>query len=295
VKILVTGATGFIGRHVIDQLLKLEHVSIIVTSSSIEKLNFLYSDKKVSIIEFDYYNINFSQWDLFKYFNFPDKVIHLSWRGLPNYNSSFHMLINLNVEYAFLSNFIQNGLKDLIVTGTCFEYGLLEGELNEGLISNPQNYYSLSKDTLRKMLKILQFKFQFNLLWLRPFYIYGSEQKPQSIFGQLDIANQNGDSYFNMSKGDQLRDYLTVEEVAYYICELSIYSNYDGIVNISSGRPIMLIKLVKNYMKKHGYNFMLNRGVMPYSVNEPFAFWGNNSLMLNLINNSDKRYFEKQK
>lgn len=294
-KILVTGATGFIGRHVIDQLLKLEDVSIIVTSSSIEKLNSLYSDKNVSIIVFDYYSINFSQWDLFKYFNFPDKVIHLSWQGLPNYNSSFHMLINLNVEYDFLSNLIKNGLKDLIVTGTCFEYGLLEGELNEGLISDPQNYYSLSKDSLRKMLKMLQSNFHFNLLWLRLFYIYGPGQKPQSIFGQLDIVNKNGDSYFNMSKGDQMRDYLTVEEVAYYICELSVFSNYDGIVNISSGRPIMLIKLVKNYMKKYGYNFTLNRGVLPYSVNEPFAFWGNNSLMLNLINNSEKTYLEKQK
>lgn len=293
-KILITGATGFIGRHVIDQLLKLENVSLIVTSSSIERLNFLYSDKKVSIIDFDYYHMNFSQLDLFKYFNFPDKVIHLSWRGLPNYNSSFHMLINLKIEYDFLSNLIENGLKDLIITGTCFEYGLHEGELNEGLISDPQNYYSLSKDSLRKMLKIFQSKFQFNLLWLRLFYIYGTGQKPQSIFGQLDIANQNGDSYFNMSKGDQLRDYLTVEEVSYYICELSMFSNYDGIVNISSGRPIKLIKLVKKYMKKHGYNFTLNQGFLPYSVNEPFAFWGRNSLMLNLINNSDKTYFEKQ-
>jgi hypothetical protein len=73
-----------------------------------------------------------------------------------------------------------------------------------------------------------------------------------------------------------------------------MFSNYDGIVNISSGRPIKLIKLVKKYMKKHGYNFTLNQGFLPYSVNEPFAFWGRNSLMLNLINNSDKTYFEKQ-
>ena len=120
-KVLVTGATGFIGHHVIQELLK-NNVEIIATSSNIEKAKKFSWFNKVSYIELDFNDLNKST-NYFKYFGKPDLLIHLAWEGLPNYKSDFHLVDNLPKHKLFLKNIIDNGLNNLTVTGTCFEIG----------------------------------------------------------------------------------------------------------------------------------------------------------------------------
>ena len=72
---------------------------------------------------------------MLNYFNFlkSPSLIHLAWEGLPNYKAAFHVEENLPRHFPFLKNLIKNGLKDLTVTGTCFEYGMQEGSLQEDM------------------------------------------------------------------------------------------------------------------------------------------------------------------
>ena len=76
----------------------------------------------------------------------------------------------------------------MLVTGTCFEYGMQSGYLSEKMITNPGNPYALAKDSLRKFLLSLQREVPFTLQWARLFYMYGSGQNPNSILAQLDNA-----------------------------------------------------------------------------------------------------------
>src|SRR5882757_5346244 len=81
-KILVTGATGFIGNYVIDQLLQRGY-DIIATSSSLNKAKEAKWYRQVKYIPFDLENVNENE-NYYSYFNNPDALIHLAWEGLPN-------------------------------------------------------------------------------------------------------------------------------------------------------------------------------------------------------------------
>ncbi|MGZ3852776.1 MAG: NAD-dependent epimerase/dehydratase family protein, partial [Flavisolibacter sp.] len=214
--------------------------------------------------------------DYFGYFGYPDVLIHLAWEGLPNYKSTFHIEENLPRHFSFLANLVQNGLKDVTVTGTCFEYGLREGSLDEDIPSSPANPYAMAKDSLRKMLEELKGLFPFSLKWVRLFYMYGEGQNPNSILAQLERAIQNKEAVFNMSGGEQTRDYLPVEKVSEYIVRIALQNQTEGIINCCSGFPVSIKNLVTNYLNQRASSIKLNLGFYPYPDYEPMAFWGNN-------------------
>ena len=278
-KILVTGATGFVGRHVINELLKYNHQVIAATrnvdlESSADKLNYTFLDLDHTDLTQNY----------FAQLGSPDLLIHLAWQGLPNYKSLFHFEDNLMAHYSFLKNMVMNGLNNVVVTGTCFEYGMREGCLSEDMIADPQNAYSLAKDTLRKFLFELKKKHPFDCKWIRLFYMYVEGQNPNSLLSQLQTALQNGDKEFNMSGGEQERDYLPVEKVAEYIVSIALQNTISGIINCCSGKPIKVKQLVANYLKDTDQEIKLNLGYYPYTDYEAMSFWGDDTKLKKIIN-----------
>ena len=283
-KILVTGATGFIGNYVIAELLKDKKCIIIASSSSLEKAK--KSDWFSSV---QYIPFNLKEFDnnvnYYQYFNQPDAIIHLAWEGLPNYKASFHISENMPRHFSFLSNCIKHGLTDVTITGTCFEYGLQEGCLNEMMDTMPANAYAQAKDDLRKKLELLKKNENFYLKWVRLFYMYGKGQSPNSLLSQLDNALLNGDTKFNMSGGEQLRDYLPVEKVAAYVVKIALQNKLTGIINCCSGNPITVKEFVEKYLEQQQQSIRLNLGYYPYADYEPMRFWGDNKKLKIIINN----------
>src|SRR5690349_19710045 len=146
--ILVTGATGFIGNYVVNELLA-RGCEVTATSSNAEKAAAFEWYGKVNYIEFNFEHTHPAT-NYFELFDNPGKVIHLAWEGLPNYKALFHFETNLPRHYIFLKSLIENGCRDVTVTGTCFEYGMKEGELDEAMPAAPANPYALAKNTLNK-------------------------------------------------------------------------------------------------------------------------------------------------
>jgi len=270
-KVTVIGGTGFIGNYIVTNLLE-RGIDVIVTGTDRQKAsNYPWFDK-VNFFELD---INTNQTEeILKEISYSDKVIHLAWSGLPNYNDLFHFEVNLFPQYSFLKKLISIGVNDITITGTCFEYGMVEGPLNTGMITDPKNPYAIAKDTLHKFLLELQKKETFKLKWLRLFYMYGNGQSEKSILSQLEQALKKGDKVFNMSKGEQIRDYLPVEEVAKLIINAVFNNEKDGVLNICSGQPITIKKLVEDYLKENKKKIKLNLGYYPYPDYEPMSFWG---------------------
>src|SRR5581483_10667756 len=128
-KVLVTGATGFIGNYVIEELLQ-QHCQVIASATNTEKEASYPWFKEVQFIPFDLTTLDEKQ-NYYQYFDQPDTVIHLAWQGLPDYKAPFHLEKNLPIHSAFIKNLIVNGLKDLTITGTCLEYGMQDGCLSE--------------------------------------------------------------------------------------------------------------------------------------------------------------------
>ncbi len=274
-KILITGATGFIGNYVIAVLLQQNNYSIIASSASIDKAVAAPWFASVKYISFDLKDFD-SSIDYYKFFDEPDIVIHLTWEGLTNYKAAFHVEENLPRHYFFLNNMIDHGLTDLSISGTCFEYGLREGRLSEEMETNPSNAYAIAKDSLRKQMEQLQKEKKFQLKWIRLFYMYGSGQSPNSLLSQLDKAIAKEETLFNMSSGEQERDYLPVDEVASYIVKIALQTRVTGIINCCSGKPIKVKTLVENYLLKKNTHIQINLGYYPYVDYEAMRFWGDN-------------------
>lgn len=273
-KVTVTGGTGFIGNHVVETLLN-KGVQVIVTGTDIQKAQKYSWYKNVTFLQVD---INADHQDkLLEEIASSDKLIHLAWNGLPHYKELFHFEQNLLAQYNFIKKLVLLGLKDITVSGTCFEYGMREGALKTDMVSNPQNPYAIAKDTLRKFLQELQKTAEFKLKWLRLFYMYGKGQSEKSILSQLEQALQNEDEFFNMSGGEQVRDYLPVEEVAKLIVDHSHDNKKNGIYNVCSGNPITIKELVENYLKQNNKSIKLNLDYYPYPDYEPMVFWGDSA------------------
>lgn len=277
-KILVTGATGFIGGHVVPELLGKGHY-IVAVARNLEKAKGMSWYKKVTFVASD---IHDSKLYPSKVFGVPDVIIHLAWPGLPNYKELFHFEANLPGDYNFIKKMVEAGTKQVIVTGTCFEYGMQSGQLLEESITMPTTPYGLAKDTLRKFLQELQVKYPFTLQWVRLFYMYGRGQNQNSLLANLDRAIDNEEKTFNMSGGEQLRDYLPVEEVAKYIAALAEHPECSGVINCCSGTPISVRSLVEKRITERGAEIKLNLEYYPYPDYEPMTFWGKRDKINNI-------------
>lgn len=280
-RILVTGATGFIGNYVIQQLLHYKYNVIATSASEIKARQASWFDQ-VAYKPFLFEELNPTV-NYYDFFDRPDHLIHLAWQGLPNYKDGFHMEINLPAHKTFLNNLISNGLRDITVTGTCLEYGMQEGCLSENLPVLPANPYAKAKDELRKFTELLQDTYLFVFRWIRLFYMYGKGQNSKSLLSQLEQAIANGDQAFNMSGGEQVRDFLPVEKVAEYIVKIALQQKVTGIINCCSGKPISVKQLVEEYLKKNKKKIKLNLGYYPYADYEPMHFWGDDTKLKTIL------------
>ena len=265
--IFVTGATGFIGRHLIPLLIKAGYPVTIITRDRDNLTPFEWKDR-VTAIEHDMNQPHIN-------FNIPQKssLINLAWEGLPNYKDLFHFERNLPAQYRFIKTLVERGVTHVLNTGTCFEYGMKSGAIDAYDPTDPQNPYAIAKDSLRRFLTSLQSQNDFTLQWARLFYMYGEGQNPKSILAQLDTAIDNGDSVFNMSGGEQLRDYMPVTDVARDLFDL-YESGKGGCFNICSGQPVSIRTLVERRIAEKSSPITMNLGYYPYPDYEPMAFWG---------------------
>ncbi len=264
--IAVTGAGGFIGTHLLRTLVARGKrvIGIVRTlpADPVPGVHYVLADLGVIGLH-DY-----------RRFGSPDTLVHLAWHGLPDYRARRHFEEELPRQYAFLSTMVEAGLSSLVVTGTCFEYGMVDGELVETLPPRPDNPYAFAKVALHAQLRFLQRDRPFNLTWARLFYLWGVGQNPRSLWPLLQRAIAAGDPTFPMSSGEQIRDYLPVTEVADILALLALRAVDDGIVNICSGRPIAVRAQVEQWIAAAGASIRPEPGCYPLPDYEPLAFWG---------------------
>lgn len=278
-KVAVTGASGFVGRYVLAEL---SSRGIDIIAASRTPPPHTEAAQNVRWVEL---NLGNPADDIFQQLGCPDVLIHLAWEGLPNYKSPFHFETNLPQQYNFLKSCIQQGIGRITITGTCLEYGLQHGELCETIPPQPTTPYGFAKDSLRRQLEFLQPSLDFNLTWLRLFYIYGEGQMPNSLLSQLESALRRGETEFKMSPGEQLRDFIRVEDAARLIVDLALKKQNLGIVNICSGSPVSVRSFVENYLRESNREglIQLKFGHFPYLDYESMAFWGSKKKLQSLL------------
>ena len=268
-KFLVTGATGFVGRHLVAALLArgCEVRAVARNAETAQGMPW------INDVEFVSADIHAAELDVVALTDGVDALAHLAWPGLPNYRALFHFEHNLMADYRFIKSVVEAGVKQVLVTGTCFEYGMQSGPLSEQTEAQPANPYGLAKHTLHLFLQNLQQAQPFTLQWARLFYLHGEGQNPNSLLAALDRAIDAGDASFNMSAGEQLRDFLPIEIAAGYLAAIAQQREFNGVINCASGQPVSVRALVEQRLRERGAALHLNLGHYPYPSHEPLAFW----------------------
>lgn len=267
--IVVTGASGYIGSHVIAELLRYpSKFSVVATSLSREALT-----DKVRFVPLDL-NTDAQREDLFELLGRPQICIHLAWRDGFLHNAVTH-LTDFPNHFLLLKNLAEHGTKQFAVAGSFREYGSINGMADELAPVKPDNYYMLAKLMLKEALEISFAGKDICLQWLRPFTVYGDDEHNQSILSKIMRWEAEGKTSFPFTDGSEQYDYISVGELARQITAIIDQTAVQGVIDCCSGVPTRLGDRVEDFLKEHHYRIRPDYGAFPRREYDSSVIYGN--------------------
>ena len=266
-KVLVTGACGYIGRHVVQELLRRGHH---VIASDLVNVDLPEG------VEFTDYPIFEGNEDVFEKLGKPDALIHLAWKHGFIHNSSAHME-ELSRHTVFLNRMVDAGIWSVSVMGSMHEVGYWEGAIRADTPCNPLSQYGIAKNALRQsMLLYCQGK-KTNFHWLRAYYIFGDDKHGSSIFAKLQQAVAEGKKTFPFTTGKNYYDFIPVDELAKQIVAATLQDEKNGVINVCTGKPRTLAEQVEWYIGEYKLPITLEYGKFPDRPYDSPGVWGDNA------------------
>lgn len=271
--VLVTGANGYIGHHVVSTLCDLfpdyKIISVDFKSTLIDKRSVFCPIDILSLA---------SEPELFKQLNCPNYCIHLAWKDGFIHNSDSHLQY-LPHHFNFLKNLIDHGCTSVSVMGTMHEVGYWNGEVNADTPCNPFSMYGIAKNALRQALLSYSEEKNVSVKWLRAFYITGDDMVNNSIFSKILKKANEGEKSFPFTTGLNKYDFIDVKALALFIVLASLQEKYEGIINVCTGNPISLKEKVEQFISDHSLDIVPEFGAFPTRKYDSPAIWGNNSII----------------
>jgi len=269
--VLLTGATGFIGRQVYKSLLNLGvNVRLVVRdgkAAEIEPSIYLES----IVFTKDLFSENDTWWA--QVCNGIDIVIHVAWYVEPGkYLDSPKNLDCLMGTLALAKGAAQAKVRRFIGIGTCFEYDLTGGHLPIDTPLKPLTSYAATKAAtfvaLSKWLPTQEIEFA----WCRLFYLYGEGEDSRRLVPYLRVMLESGRPA-ELTSGKQIRDFLDVSKAGEMISQAAL-SEVQGPVNICSGVPITVRALAEKVADEYGRRDLLQFGVRQDNLVDPLIVLG---------------------
>ena len=270
-KILLTGATGFVGRHVLSNLLnKKAEVRVLVRKNK-EKYIKEHIKKIELITTEDLFQEN-PHW-LEQQCKDIDTIIHVAWYAEPKkYLYSMKNIDCLIGSLQFAKGAIKAGVRRFIGIGTCFEYDLNAGDLSVKTNLNPLTPYASAKTALyTSLLKFLP-EHSIEFSWCRIFYLFGDGEDKRRLVPYLKNQLSNG-LIAELNSGESIRDYLNVKDAARMIVDIALGKTL-GPINICSGFPITIKELANKIADMYGRRDLLKFSSKSNNFKDPLRIVG---------------------
>lgn len=273
-KILVTGANGYLGQGIVRSILNNGHC-VVATD-----FNTQFVDERAERIACNLFEVD----NPYSFFGEPDVLLHLAWRdGFVHYSSAH--IDDLPKHYAFIKKMVDGGIQQVAVMGSMHEIGFFEGSINESTPCHPTTPYGIGKNALRDLTQMICKQKNIVFQWLRGYYIVGNSKFGSSIFSKITAAVDEGKTEFPFTLGQNQYDFIDYPDFCAQVAAVVGQKNEQGIINICSGKPEKLADRVERFIKENGYRIKLQYGAFPDRPYDSKAIWGNDTKIRKIMEN----------
>lgn len=273
-KILVTGANGYLGQGIVKSILNNGHC-VVATD-----FNTQFVDERAERIVCNLFEVD----NPYSFFGEPDVLLHLAWRdGFVHYSSAH--IDDLPKHYAFIKKMVDGGIQQVAVMGSMHEIGFFEGSINESTPCHPTTPYGIGKNALRDLTQMICKQKNIVFQWLRGYYIVGNSKFGSSIFSKITAAVDEGKTEFPFTLGQNQYDFIDYPDFCAQVAAVVGQKNEQGIINICSGKPEKLADRVERFIKENDYRIKLQYGAFPDRPYDSKAIWGNDTKIRKIMEN----------
>lgn len=251
-KVLVTGANGYMGTGIVKELLD-DKCDVIAVDFSTDLIDERACKKSIDL---------FSLKNPYEELGEPEVLLHLAWRDGFSHDSINH-INDFAKHYNFLTEMMEAGIKRVCVMGSMHEIGFFEGSIDENTPANPQSLYGISKNALRNAVQLSAAKTGTIFQWIRGYYIVGNSEAGSSIFSKITSAVKDGKSEFPFTMGQNQYDFIDYEDFCKQVAAVVEQDQINGIINCCSGRPMPLGERVEKFIRDNNYHIELKYGAFP--------------------------------
>ncbi len=277
-KILLTGATGFVGQYVLRELINSQAQDEVYV---LARDNQLVTELGVKNLIADLHNESQVRQVLNE--SHPDVLLHLAW--YTEHGKFWNSPQNLEWSKSTLNlvrHFIAAGGKNVVVAGTCAEYSWEYGYcLEDHTPLAPATIYGKAKNLTHQYLEQLCSERGATLRWGRIFFPYGHGEPLTRLMPSVIISALK-DEEIKCSHGQQYRDFLHVRDVAKAFVRLTQPGVPPGNYNVSSGEPIKLAELIIACAEEANRKARVAFGAVQVPATEPMMLVGNNKKLTQL-------------
>lgn len=265
--VVITGAGGYVGRHVVRAVADLGYRPVAITRRRPEEP----LDARAETVEADVLDPGF-ELDSIVPVREVAAVIHLAWQDGFVHNASSHM-DSLSAHYRVLTGLTDLGIRRIAALGTMHEVGYWEGAIDADTPTNPVTLYGIAKDALRRS-TLLSIGGRSQYVWLRAFYILGDDRRNRSIFAKLLEAADRGETEFPFTTGSTLYDFIDVAELGRQIAVAATTDGVVGVLNVCTGAPESLASRVERFISEQELGIRLRYGAFPDRPYDSPGIWG---------------------
>jgi len=282
-RVLVTGATGFIGSHLAERLVAEGAEVTLLIKPGASKANVTSILDKVHIHEVDLRDGQRVQ-ELMRECR-PRKVYHLAAVGVTDPGVDPRLAVQVNVigTLNLLEALRETGCDCFVNTGTCYEYGHNTPPMREDQMVDPINAYAASKSAAWLFCNMYHRTHGYPIVTVRPFTVYGPRQSERALIPQVILHALRGED-FPMTGGEQGRDWIYVDDVVEGILRASLAEAAIGqVINLCTGEEHTVREVVEKVLELMGNPIQPLIGALSYRRGEIWHLVGDNARARELL------------